>query len=299
MLLAASVLWGTVGTAQALADIGADGPVVGASRLACGAVALWAVGLALGGPRAMAGAWAAGRRRYTLAAGFAVATYQASFFAAVSRTGVAVGTLVALAAAPVGCGVLARLVAGERLPRGWTAATICALAGCALLLAPGAEGTADPLGVALALVGGCCYAVYTVSGKQALSAGAEPLAFLAGSVAVGALVLAPVLIAGAGQLASARGIALMAWLGLAATAVGYVLFVRGLARVPAAVAGTLSLGEPLTAAVLGVVVLGERPSATAAVGAALLAGGLALAALGAYWSGRPAAAAISGRSLST
>jgi DME family drug/metabolite transporter len=299
MLLAASVLWGTVGTAQALADLGADGPVVGASRLASGAVALWVVGLALCGRRGMAGAWARGPRRCTLAAGFAVAVYQASFFAAVARTGVAVGTLVALAAAPVGCGVLARALMGERLPRGWAAATACALAGCGLLLAPGADGTADPLGVALALVAGCCYAVYTVSGKQALSTGVEPIAFLAGSVTLGALVLAPVLVVGAGQLASVRGIALVAWLGLAATAVGYVLFARGLALVPAAAAGTLSLAEPLTAALLGVVVLGERPSVTAAVGAALLAGGLALAALGAYWSGRPAAAAMSGRSLST
>jgi DME family drug/metabolite transporter len=271
MLLAASTLWGTVGTAQALAAVGADPPVVGAARLAVGAVALLAVGAAAGGLR---GAWAPGMRRWTVAAGLATAVYQAAFFAAVDRTGVALGTLVALATAPILCGVLAR----EALPRGWAAATACAVTGCALLLAPGADGGADALGVALALVAGACYAVYTVSAKRLLTAGVEPLSVLAGSVATGALVLAPVLVGGASGLATARGVALVAWLGLVATALGYVLFARGLRRVPAALAGTLSLAEPLTASVLGVVVLGERPSSGAAAGAALLAVGLVLAA---------------------
>jgi DME family drug/metabolite transporter len=277
MLLAASTLWGTVGTAQALAAVGADPPVVGAARLALGAIALLTAALALGGRGGLVSAWAPGARGWTLCAGLATAIYQATFFAAVDRTGVALGTLVALASAPVLCGVLAHAISGERLPRGWAGATACAVAGCALLLAPGSDGSADALGVALALVSGACYATYTVSAKHLLSRGVEPLPLLAGSVAAGALVLAPVLVAGAGQLASARGLALVAWLGLAATGLGYLLFARGLARVPAATAGTLSLAEPLIAAVLGVVVLGERPSPAAAAGAALLAAGLAVA----------------------
>jgi DME family drug/metabolite transporter len=277
MLLGASTLWGTVGTAQALAATGADPPVVGAARLASGAVALVAVGLALGGRSGLARAWAPGARSWTLCAGVVTAVYQATFFAAVARTGVALGTLVALASAPVLCGLLARRVAGERLPRGWLGATACAVAGCALLLAPGADASADAIGVALALVAGACYAVYTVCAKRLLSAGVDPLPILAGSVATGALVLAPVLAAGAAQLVSARGLALVAWLGLAATATGYVLFARGLARVPAAAAGTLSLAEPLTASLLGVIVLGERPAPAAAGGALLLAAGLGFA----------------------
>jgi DME family drug/metabolite transporter len=184
------------------------------------------------------------------------------------------------------CALLARSVMGERLPRGWGPATACALAGCVLLLAPGAEATADALGVALALVAGGCYAVYTVSAKRLLSAGVQPLPILAGSVATGAVVLAPVLANGAGGLASGRGLALVAWLGLVATGLGYLLFARGLAQVPAAAAGTLSLAEPLTASLLGIAVLGERLSGAEAAGGALLAAGLALATLGAT---RPAA----------
>jgi DME family drug/metabolite transporter len=136
---------------------------------------------------------------------------------------------------------------------------------------------ADALGVALALVAGGCYAVYTVSAKRLLTAGVPPLPILAGTVATGAIVLAPVLASGIAGLTTPRGLALVAWLGLVATGLGYLLFARGLAHVPAAAAGTLSLAEPLTASLLGIVVLGERPSGAAAAGAALLAAGLALA----------------------
>ena len=73
------------------------------------------------------------------------------------------------------------------------------------------------------------------------------------------------------------------------TAGAYVLFARGLARVPARTAGTLSLAEPLTATVLGALVLAESWTLTTAAGGVLLAIGLACSALG---PGRPARAFV-------
>jgi DME family drug/metabolite transporter len=58
------------------------------------------------------------------------------------------------------------------------------------------------------------------------------------------------------------------------TALAYVLFSRGLRRLASGETATLVLAEPLTAAVLGVIALGEHPSATAAAGALLVLGGL-------------------------
>lgn len=75
-------------------------------------------------------------------------------------------------------------------------------------------------------------------------------------------------------------ILLVVWLGPVATAGAYVLFVRGLAYVPARTAGTLSLAEPLTATVLGTIVLAESWSPVRLAGGALLAVGLAFSALG-------------------
>ncbi len=74
------------------------------------------------------------------------------------------------------------------------------------------------------------------------------------------------------------------WLGLATIAVAYTLFTWGLERLTAATAATLTLAEPLTAAILGIVVLGERLSALAIIGLVVLGAGLALLA----WGSRPA-----------
>jgi DME family drug/metabolite transporter len=65
------------------------------------------------------------------------------------------------------------------------------------------------------------------------------------------------------------------YLGAVPTALAYILFARGLERIGAGETATLTLAEPVTAAALGFVVLGERPGAAALVGA-----GLVLAALG-------------------
>ena len=60
------------------------------------------------------------------------------------------------------------------------------------------------------------------------------------------------------------------------TAVAYVLFARGLDRLTASEVTTIVLVEPLTATLLGVLVLDERLGAVAGVGAALVLLGLAV-----------------------
>ena len=277
-LLCASVLWGTTGTAQALAHLHTAPPAIGAARLLAGGLALWLV-IAVRGRVALAELIAPGRRPWFLGASLATAIYQAAFFAAVARTGVALGTLVALGSAPAFCGLLARELMGERLPAAWTLATACAVVGCVLLLAPSGHAGADPLGIALSLVAGACYGGYTVCVKRLLSSGADPLSVLVATVSIGAALLAPALATGAGALLSPAGALLVLWLGPVATAGAYALFANGLAHVPARTAGTLSLAEPLTATVLGTIVLSEAWSPARAAGGALLAAGLAFSAL--------------------
>ena len=67
---------------------------------------------------------------------------------------------------------------------------------------------------------------------------------------------------------------------LVATALAYASFAYGLAVVPVTSAATLSLAEPLTAALLGVLVLGEGLSVAALLGAGLMLGGLGIASVG-------------------
>jgi DME family drug/metabolite transporter len=77
-------------------------------------------------------------------------------------------------------------------------------------------------------------------------------------------------------LATARGLVMALWLGLATTTLAYVLFGRGLRQLSAGPVTTLVLAEPVVATFLGVVVLGERLPVLAWVGAALMMAGLAL-----------------------
>ena len=68
----------------------------------------------------------------------------------------------------------------------------------------------------------------------------------------------------------------MAWLALVTTGLSYVFFSRGLRDSPVAVAATMTLAEPLTAAVLGLVVLDEPARASTLAGIVLIGLGLVL-----------------------
>ncbi|HXH05079.1 MAG TPA: DMT family transporter, partial [Vicinamibacterales bacterium] len=107
-----------------------------------------------------------------------------------------------------------------------------------------------------------------------------PLAVAGAVFPLAAIGLAPLLlVSDLRWLTDPRGIAVALHLGVVATAVAYVLFSTGLQRIPGPTAVTLSLAEPLTAAALGAIVLGERPGAAALAGAGLVLAGLALLAL--------------------
>jgi DME family drug/metabolite transporter len=265
-ILLAAICFGTTGTAQAVGP-GGSPVAVGAARIVLGGLllALVARGLRVCLPRL-------GAPLIGMAA--AVAVYQLSFFAAVKLTGVAVGTVVAIGTGPAAAGALGRLVNGERLSTRWAQATVLAAVGV-LLLAGDGGASVDPTGVALAVTSGIGYATYTVLSKRMLDSGEAPEGVMAAGFGCAGLLLLPVLVvAGPGFLGSPGGLAMAAYLAAVPTALAYVLFARGLRRLSSGETATIVLAEPLTAAVLGVVALGEHPSATAGVGALLVLAGL-------------------------
>ena len=149
--------------------------------------------------------------------------------------------------------------------------------GAALLIAASAGGGGDAVGIALCLGAGASYATYAVASKRLMVAGHASAAVMAVAFAGGAVLLLPVLVSrDVGWLADGRGVVIALHLGVVTTAVAYLLFGIGLGRIPVAVAATLSLAEPLTAALLGVLLLDERLRAPQWAGALLLLAGLAL-----------------------
>ena len=79
---------------------------------------------------------------------------------------------------------------------------------------------------------------------------------------------------------------MLAELGLATVGLAYSLYGYGLRTLEPSTAVTLTLAEPLTAAVLGVIVLGEQLQPFGWLGAVLVVVGLAAAGglLDRYWS---------------
>lgn len=287
VILLGAAAWGTTGTAAHFAPAGASPVSIGAARLVLGGGLLLALALirahGLRGLRALVHGPPHARATVIIAAA-TVSGYQLAFFTAVRETGVAIGTVVAIGSAPVLTGVLSRLTGGPRLGRTWLLATAAAVAGCTVLVTGGRSSGANPSGVALALAAGLCYAIYAVAAARLISAGIQEGAVMGLLFGGAAVLLAPVLAASSpGWLLTIRGAAVAAYLGIVTTVVAYLLYGRGLRTVPAPVAVTLGLAEPVVAAILGLVVLGEHLTASAIAGLALV--GLALAALAA---GRPA-----------
>ncbi|GHF75255.1 membrane protein [Streptomyces mashuensis] len=278
----AGLAWGTAGPTAALAFAGSGlGPM---------ALTFWRVlgGLLLllavrpfvrpRGARPDARREPAGRRAVrVLVTGLGLTVFQAAYFGSVDATGTAVGTVVTQGATPVLVALGCRLFLGERLGLGGGVAVTGALAGLAVLTLGDGTGAVRPAGVVLGVVSAGGYAVVAVYTRSLArkGRGADPFAATLTSFAVGAVCLLP-LAAAEGLWPRAEGLGrtlvLMGYLVSVPTALAYGLFFAGLAAVRATTVTVVTLLEPVTAAVLAVLVLDERLTAATVVGTAVLLG---------------------------
>lgn len=266
-VLMGAVLWGTTGTSQALAPAGATPLTVGAMRVVIGGTALMVAALLR---RSFAGGtkWPLAP---TVIAVLATAAYQPLFFTGVAKTGVAVGTLVTLGSCPIITGALGYLIWREKPEARWYVSSALAIAGCSLLTLSGDEaGTVDPGGVLFSAGAGFSYSVFVLGSKRLLR-DHRPDAVNGVVFFTAGLLLSPVLLFNPPLwLLQPRGLLVAFHLGLIATALAYFLFLKGLTSIPASTGVTLTTAEPLTAALLGVLLLGERMNTAGAAGVAML-----------------------------
>ncbi|GAB7050788.1 DMT family transporter [Catenuloplanes indicus] len=230
-----------------------------------------------------AGAASARRRRFrrllmAVATGVGLAVYQSAFYVSIAETGLAVATVVTLGAGPILIAVGARVLLAERLGHAGAAAITLALAGLvALSLDSGATGPNPALGITCALFSAFGYAVVTLIGRTADGAG-DPFRTSLTGFLVGGVVLTPFALA-EGVLPSAAGLPVtigwLLYLGVVASALAYGLFFAGLAQVSATTAAVVTLLEPVAAALLAVVFLGERLTPAVLTGMLLLLGAVA------------------------
>jgi inner membrane transporter RhtA len=158
-------------------------------------------------------------------------------------------------------GPLAVAILGSRRPRDF-AAVACAVFGLYLLL-PLRAGAAhlDPHGIAYAFGAGLCWAVYIIFGKRASSLAGGRAASLGLLVAACFTVPVGIGYAGASLLNPALMLSGLA-LAVLSSALPYSLEISALRRLPQGVFGILSSAAPAVAALMGLVVLGERLDTT-------------------------------------
>jgi DME family drug/metabolite transporter len=278
-VLAASVLWGTTGTAATFAPAG---PLaIGAAAMGLGGL-LQAVTAARPIRRERA-ALRAQRRLVALGAA-AVTVYPLAFYSSMRLAGVAVGTVVSIGSAPLASALAERVIDRRRLPARWMLGAALGLAGMVLLcLADAARSAAAAavgpalLGVALGLAAGATYALYSWAAHRLIGRGLPARVAMGAVFGLGGLLLLPVLLATRAPLvASWPAAAVGGYLAVVPMFTGYLLFGWALARVPASTATTLSLLEPAVATVLAVLVVGERLPAAGWAGLALIVGCLAI-----------------------
>ena len=215
----------------------------------------------------------------TVWTGVGTALYQGLYFASVLVVGVSVATVVSLGLAPILAGTWEHAVARTR-PTGRDVGVLtAALVGLVLISLTAQHGSAAPddkptLGLVLAVAAGATYAATTVLGHT-LAQRVDAIALTTCATAAGALALTPFLgiaTATGATVATSdpRSIALLAYLGIATMALSYSLLYAGLRTTSGSAATVATLVEPLSAALLAALLLGERMGWPTLIGGALI-----------------------------
>lgn len=272
-VVAAAILWGTTGTAATFA------PDV--SPIAIGAAAMGIGGLlqALVAHRSIVQSAPVLRaNRWHLVVGaVSVAIYPLAFYASMRLAGVTIGAVISIGSAPLLAALVEYRLDGLPLTKRWTAGAAVGLTGMALITVAESlahsnlSGTAPAFGVALGLMAGLTYAVYSWSARKLMRAGVPSLGAMGATFGTGGLLLLPILIAtGAPFLLSWTNAAVGIYMALVPMFIGYLCFGYGLFRVEASMATTITLLEPVVAAVLAVIIIDERLPIMGWVGVGLI-----------------------------
>ena len=267
-------LAGTAGTVAAIYALNTPSPVIGFVRLSIGAITLLILAPFFGGKLKNLARLAARPGVWIMAA--SSASYQAFFFASVERTGVATAALITVGCIPVSAGIVGWIFLRERLSRIWFLSTAIAISGL-VFASIGDLQTNDATGLLYAVIAGSGIGAYINAAKVEVRAGGHSMqlpgmAFLIGSVGLFFIVRSEVL---AVQW-STQTILLAVYLGAITMGIANGIQTVGLKGISPGVASTMMLADPVTAAVLGIVVLGEAATINGAIGLLLVVIGLVM-----------------------
>ena len=264
-----TIIWGTVGPVVRLFPEGTEFQY-SLIRNLTGTTALWLFVL-----------FSKKKKRYTkqdivpiLVAGAGAALFFPLFILSFQLTGVGVAAVVSIGVAPIFVGLIAWIALKQPPGKQWAIGTLIAVTGVVALNWPSGDNTVNVLGIGFALAAAFGYSMQA-TGMGMISKRHTPFQCVAPMFTIGTICQAP-LSYGKDFSFLQDPLLLIGALygGIVTVALAYAIFIYGIARIGAATAVTVGLMEPLTASILGVVLLGETVSAVGLIGSVLILAGL-------------------------
>lgn len=275
-VLVASILWGTTGTAASYAP--------NLSPLAIGAIAMGGGGLlqALLAHKNIRSHLPQIRAYYPLLliGMVSVAIYPLAFYSSMRMAGITIGTVVSIGSAPLFSALLEKFFDKKALSLKWFISFIFGVAGV-LLLSLGeshSQGNMQQLshdqktvGIILGLVAALSYSLYSWAAKKMIDRGVDSKASMGLIFGFGALILLPTLFfTGTNLFDEPVNLYVVGYMMLIPMFLGYLLFGYALKTISASTATTLTLFEPLVAALFAVLLVGEQLATIGWLGMALI-----------------------------
>lgn len=263
-ILLAAFLWGTTGTAASFAP--------NLSPLAIGAAAMGGGGLlqALIARKNIINQLSYIQSNMGLLAFGVVSVfiYPLAFYSSMHLAGITIGTVVSIGTAPLFTALLERFFDNKKLSTAWFVSFVLGITGVILLTLGESHssmtsekitGNGQGLGIFLGAVAGFTYALYSWAAKKFIDRGIDAKASMGLMFGFAALLLLPTLLVTGSNLFDERiNLYVVGYMMLIPMFLGYVLFGFGLKTVPASKAITLTLFEPLVAAILAIALVGEK-----------------------------------------
>lgn len=165
----------------------------------------------------------------------------------------------------VGPLAVALFASRSRLDLLWVA---LAAAGIVLLAGPG--GSADALGIALALAAGACWGAYILISARVGRAFSDGQGLAIAMTVGAALMVAPGIASGGEALLQGEVIAVGAAVALLSSVIPYSFELEALRTIPVGVFGVLMSLEPAVAALAGLLAIGQGLNAAEVAGIALV-----------------------------
>ena len=275
-VLIASILWGTTGTAASFAP--------NLSPLAIGAIAMGGGGLlqALLAHKNILNHLPQIRSYFPLllVGMITVAIYPLAFYSSMRLAGITIGTVVSIGSAPLFSALLEKFFDHKPLSGQWFISFIFGAVGVVCLSLGESHSHVSTqniatnqktLGIFLGLIAALTYASYSWAAKKMIDRGIDSKASMGLIFGFGALILLPTLFfTGSNLFDESINLYVVAYMMLIPMFLGYLLFGYALKTISASTATTLTLFEPLVAALFAVLLIGEQLASIGWIGMALI-----------------------------